>query len=244
MEINFYEEFPKKENLKKLKLIKFKSKLFIASKSLQEFQELKKRVKKINKKTDCIYWPIVKNSYWISPFSNTKDLIELFDELNRCNNHLLIDLEMPLNKKLILKNIFNHFKNRRLIKDFLGKNKSRITTAQFSSSILSLFMRILGLDYNINIKKSLMWYSSMNSNIMNKNIKKNLIKLKDKNNYSISLGTTAIGILGNEPILSSENLEKNLEFAKKAGFNEIIIFRLGGLNKDYIKIINKFQGKN
>jgi len=40
-----------------------------------------------------------------------------------------------------------------------------------------------------------MWYSSMNSNIMNKNIKKNLIKLKDKNNYSISFFSNAINII-------------------------------------------------
>lgn len=243
MEINFYEEFPKKENFEKLKLIKFKTRLFIAAKSLKEFLEFEKRVKKINKRTECAYWPIVKNSYWISPFSNTQDLVELFNELNKCDNHLLIDLELPLNRKLVWKNIFNYFKNRKLIKDFLEKNKSRVTTAQFPSSIISLFMKIFGLDYNINVEKSFMWYSSMNSEIMNRNIKKNLIKLKDKNNYSISLGTIAIGILGNEPILSSSNLEKDLKFVKKAGFDRIIIFRLGGLNKDYIKIINKFQIK-
>jgi len=243
MKIDFYEEFPKKESIEKLKLIKFKSRLFIAAKSLKDFQRFEKIVKKINNKVECAYWPIILNSYWISPFSNTLDLIELFDELNKCCNHLLIDLELPLNKRLILKNVLSYYKNRKLIKKFLEKNKNRITTAQFPSSIISLFMKILGLDYNINIEKSFMWYSSMIPPIANKHIKKNLMKLKNKNNYSISLGTIAIGILGKEPILSPDNLKRNLEFVKKAGFNKIIIFRLGGLNKDYIKIINKFQTK-
>ena len=85
-----------------------------------------------------------------------------------------------------------------------------------------------------------MWYSSMNSNMMNKNITKNLIKLEDKSNYSISLGTIAKGIFENEPLLSSSDLEKDLLFVKKQGFKEVIIFRLEGLNKDYLKIINKF----
>jgi hypothetical protein len=243
MKIDFYEEFPKRENIEKLRLIKFKTRLFIAAKSLKEFKELEKKVRRINKKVECAYWPIIKNSYWISPFSNTQDLIDLFDELDKCSNHLLIDLELPLNKALILKNIFSYFINRKLIKDFLEKNQNRITTAQFSSSIISILMRILGLDYNVNIEKSFMWYSSMNSEMMNNNIKKNLIRLKNKNNYSISLGTIATGILGNEPILLPEDLEGDLGFVKKAGFNKIVIFRLGGLNKNYIKIINKFQNR-
>ena len=62
----------------------------------------------------------------------------------------------------------------------------------------------------------------------------------DKKAYSISLGTIAKGILGNEPILSPEALEKDLTFTKKARFNKAIIYRLGGLNKNYINIINKF----
>ena len=84
MEIGFYEEFPKNENLKKLNLITFKTRLFIAAKSLSEFQNLEKQAKKINNKIECAYWPIIKNSYWISPFANTKDLLVYlsFDEID------------------------------------------------------------------------------------------------------------------------------------------------------------------
>ena len=158
MKIDFYEEFPKKENLNKLKLIKFQTRLFIASKSLKKFQELEKQAKKINNKVECAYWPIIKNSYWISPFADTQDLLDLFNELNKCSNHILIDLELPLNKGLILSNISRYFKNRRLIRSFLKENKNRITTAQFPPSAIDLFMKILGLDYNIKVEKSFMWY--------------------------------------------------------------------------------------
>ena len=168
-------------------------------------------------------------------------MIELTEELENCNNHLLIDLELPLDKIMIIKNLFNYFKNRKIIKDFLRSNTEKITTAQFPSSIISLFMKILGLDYNVNVEKSFMWYSSMSPKFMNDNIKKNLIKLKNKSKYSISLGTIAIGILGNEPILSPNKLKENLEFVKKAGFSKVIIFRLGGLNKEYTQVINQFS---
>lgn len=243
MKIDFYEEFPTRENLGKLKLIKFNSRVFIATKSLKKFRGIEKQIKKINKNIECAYGPIAKNSYYISSFSNTRDLIELFEELKNCGNHLLIDLELPLNRKMVTKNILYYFKNRKIIKDFLESNKEKITTAQYSSSIRSLFMKILGLNYNLDLEKSFMWYSSTNSKFMNNNIKNSLIKLKNKNKYSISLGTIAIGVLGNEPILSPSKLKDDLEFAKNAGFDKVIIFRLGGLNKEYVQVINQFSDK-
>ena len=83
MEIDFYEEFPTQKNLEKLRLIKFKTKLFVAAQSVKEFKSLEKQIKKIKKNVIVAYWPIIKNSYWISPFSNTRDLIELFRGLEK-----------------------------------------------------------------------------------------------------------------------------------------------------------------
>ena len=101
-------------------------------------------------------------------------------------------------------------------------------------------MKLLGLNYSINYERSIMWYSSMVSRGINKMIKKNIKKIKNKNNYSISLGTIAVGVLGNEPILSPANLERDLEFVRRQGFKKIIVFRLGGVNREYIKILEKF----
>lgn len=242
MEVEFYEEFPSEENFQKLKLIKFPTKIFIASNSVGEFLKYERIAKYYNKDIKAAYWPIIKNSYWISPFSNSRDLIELFSELNKIKNHLLIDLELPLRKrwKMYFKNIFHFGKNKKLIKTFLEKNKSRITTVEYIRSPLSWRTKFLGLDYNIKAEKSLMFYSSATDGETAKIWKNKILEIKDKSNYSISLGTIAVGILGNEPILSPENLEKDLEFVKEAGFEKVIIFRLGGLNKEYIKILNKF----
>jgi hypothetical protein len=241
MIIEFYEEFPDKENLEKLKLIKFPTKIFIASKSIKEFQEYEKIAKSYKKDLEVAYWPIVKNSYWISPFANHKDLIELFNNLEKIKNPLLIDLEFPLAKrwKMYFKNIFCFRKNKKLIKKFLKNNKKRITTAEYSH-IFSRIRKILGLSYDINYEKSIMFYTSIRSTKLNKKIKNNLKKIKNKKDYSISLGTIAIGILGNEKILSPENLEKDLKFVKQQGFGKVIIFRLGGINKDYVQVLEKF----
>ena len=244
MQIDFYEEFPTQKNLEKLKLIEYPMRLFIAAHSLEKFKRLERKIKKIKKDAEVGYWPIVKNSYWISPFANHSDLRELFQDLEKTNNPLLIDLELPLkNKILLMKNLFRFSGNKKLIKGFMKKNKARITTAELPSPILFLLMKILGLDYNIKTEKSLMWYSSVLPKILNSIMRKSLKRLKNKNQYSVSLGTIATGILGNEPILTQENLEKDLEFVKNAGFNKVIIFRLGGLNQKYINIINSFQNK-
>jgi hypothetical protein len=241
MKIDFYAEFPTKKNLEKLKLINWPCKIFIAAHSLKEFQKFEKQAKKINKRIKIAYWPIVKNSYWISPFSNTKDLKDLFSELEKCKNDLLIDLELPiLNKKLFFKNFLYFLKNKKLIRKFLEKNKKRITTAQFPSAIIHWLYRILGLDYPASSEKSFMWYSSTLSHIMNRKTQKHLLKLEDKRVHSVSLGTIAKGVITTEPILSPDKLRIDLEFVKKNNFERVIIFRLGGLNKEYTKTIKKF----
>jgi len=102
------------------------------------------------------------------------------------------------------------------------------------------YLRFRGQDFAIKTEKSLIWYTSMSPRIINKKHKKNLIKLENKDQYSISLGTIAHGIFGNERILPPKELEKDLEFVKKVGFKKIIIFRLEGINKDYVKVLEKF----
>ncbi len=242
MKIEFYEEFPNKENLKKLKLIKFPTKIFIASKSIKEFQKFEKIAKFYKKNSEVAYWPIIKNSYWISPFSNPEDLEKLFLELNKIKNPLLIDLELPLKKRklMYLKNLFNFSKNKRRIKKFLEKNKSRITTAEYHNLWVSKIMKFLGLNYSVKNERSIMWYSSMRTKKVNKKVARGLLRIKNKSNYSISLGTIAIGMMGNEPKISPRNLEKDLKFVKNAGFKKVVIFRLEGLNKNYVKVLNKF----
>jgi len=236
MQINFYEEFPSFENLNKLNLITWKTTIFIASHSLEEFQKWEKVAKTIKKDVICAYWPIIPSSYWISPFSNTKDLINSFKELNKCNNEILIDLEPPLkNPKLFVKNIFSYQNNKKIIKNFIISQKKRITLC-FSSIEIFPYKNLKKYSQH----KTIMWYSSMLPKFLNKKIKKKIKKIKDKHNYSISLGTIDIGILGNEPKLLPEKLKHDIQFTKKAGFNKIIIFRLGGLNQEYIKVLKEF----
>ena len=237
MKINFFEEFPDRD-LGKARLIKFKSLIFIASKNEMEFSFYKARLKKINPKLKAGYWPILERSYWISPFAYTKELKKLHNEIKEIKSPVLIDLELPfLNKKLFL-NIFSFFRNKKIIKNIL-KNKNTIT-AEYAcpNNFVQKIYQILGISYKQKYKKIIMFYTSM---IKNKKLKQEIAKTIVKQKPAVGIGTIAIGILGNEPILSPKKLNKDLDFLKKNKIKEAYIFQLAGLNKEYLKIINKYK---
>lgn len=256
MQINFFEEFPTENNLKKAKLINFLSTIYIAAKSLKEFKISKEKLNKINPNLEAGYWPILEKSYWISPFSYTYELKNLLKDIqeNKLNGSLkiLIDLELPfLNKILFLKNLFSFYKNKKLIKKIFedsSKLNIEILTAEYPIANKFSQMRLewLGISYPIKKyphKKITMLYSSMIKNKSTLDYIKNFIICKSKEytqNFQVGLGTIAVGILGNEPILSPENLDKDLNFLKNNNIKTTVIFRLGGLNKEYLKVIQKY----
>lgn len=49
-----------------------------------------------------------------------------------------------------------------------------------------------------------------------------------------------LGVLGNEPILKPQDLKIDMAWAKGCDVDEIFIFRLGGINKDYKLILEDF----
>jgi hypothetical protein len=260
MKINFYEEFPKKENLDKIKLINFPTNLIITSKSINEFKSIKNKIKNYkNKKiSDVIYWPNLdeKEGYWFSAFSKHSALKRTINELKNNNKNLTImwDAELPmLRKSLFFTQLLNYFKNKKLINEFFSNAKNyniEILTSEyplenkFFRKILSKLF-IVSFDSNIyNNKKIAMLYTSFFKK--HKNIEKYLEnqiitgKKLYKNNFMVALGCIAPGILGNEPLLNPRELERDLRIMKKNNIKEVVIFRLGGLNKEYIKTIKKF----
>lgn len=259
MKIDFFEEFPTEENLRKIKLIDFSSTIYVAAKSIEEYNFIRKKILKINSKIEVGYWPILEKSYWISPFSYTFELRKLYDYLIKNKKHksykILIDLELPfLSPKLFIWNMFSFFKNKKLIKKMFKDSKNlniQILTAEYPSpnKIIQNALEVIGISYPIKKyphKKSMMFYSSMIKNkFILKKIKQHIIKCSKR--YSeqnmtlqLGLGTIAKGILGNEPILKPEKLDEDLSFCKKNNINSVIIFRLGGLNKTYLKKIKKY----
>ena len=103
-------------------------------------------------------------------------------------------------------------------------------------------MKLLGLHYqNKKVKIIKMLYHSLhhfNEKFLIAELRRGRQEFGD--NYLVGLGTIAVGIGGDEPLLSPQQLKSDLELAEKTGINEVIIFRFGGLNKEYVQVLHEF----
>lgn len=237
MQISFFEEFPVKNNLNKLRLVNHPTKLYLAAKSLNEFLKLKNKIEKEHKQVkEFIYWPIleIKEGYWFSPFSKRKSLKRIFQQLKNKKISVMIDLELPTTKnpKLYFTQLLNFPRNKYLIKNFIKNYKGKVYLAEYYPQREKLF-QFLGLHYP-NAKVIKMVYHSMHK------FNEEFIKQKLKSLNLVAYGTIAKGIARNEPILTLKQLKKDLELAKESKIKEVIIYRLGGLNKEYLKTIKTF----
>lgn len=258
MRISFYEEFPTKENLDKIKLINFPTKLIVAAKSLNGFYSIKDLIKKYDNKNikEIVYWPVLEKDegYWFSAFSKNSALKRIILELQQNKKPLTImwDAELPFYKSLILKEVFNYFKNRKIILDFFrNAEKYQIKILASEYPLESRFLRNLLFDLFLissdtkkyNNKKIAMLYTSFlkNHSDIEKFLEKQIQigKRQFGKDFMVALGTIATGINGDEPILKPEELERDLKILKKNGISEVVVFRLGGLDKGYVNVIKK-----
>lgn len=235
MKISFYEEFPTRENMLKLRLVKFPTKVFVAASSFKEFQRIVKKYKQKN--VTFGFWPVLDETegYWVSPFVPQAALYRVLDEAAKAEL-ILIDLELPKNRAMML-NVITFFSNRRLIRRFLQKHAHKVVTAEYGAH--TRFLRFLGITSGKgSFKVGKMLYSSMRL----RNIREDVFHLQKVfgNRLVVGLGCTTQGILGIEPVLSVSQLQKDLQVCKDANVKEVCIFRLGGLNKEYLKVIKGF----
>ena len=259
MKISFYEEFPAKENLDKINLINFETKIIAAAKSLNEFHSIKNLIEKYKSKKikEVIYWPILdkEEGYWFSAFAKNSALKRTIEEMQQNKKSLTImwDAELPYYKSLILKQIFNYFRNRKIILDFFENSKKyniKILTSEYpieSKFLRNLLFNLFLISFEPkkygNKKIAMLYPSFLRSHPNIENFLENQIKIGQKNfgdNFIVALGTIAVGINGNEQILTPKELDRDLMIAKNSGINEVVIFRLGGLDKRYVKVIREF----
>ncbi len=248
MQISFFEEFPTSKNLSKLKLVTWLTKLHLGAKSLAEFNRIKSVIKDKHVK-EAIYWPLLeqKEGYWISPFSRRKALLRIFGELNGLKIPVMLDLELPTtqNPWLYVTQKINFFRNKRLIREFIENYNGEVYLAEYypEGKWKERVMKFCGLHYSApKVKVIKMVYHSLHHFINQEFLESEFrrgVKEYGKN-YLVALGTIAAGVHGNEPNISLEQLKLDLETAKKCGVKEVVVFRLGGLNEGYGKVLRVF----
>ena len=232
--INFFEEFSDSGSLLNAKFIKNKSIVFLAAKSLKQFLSLAKEIRSINKNVVPGYWPIIEDTYWISPLAPETELNRLgWEFLNEKLKRIpvLLDLELPIlrPKMDLIKQVLFSFaalkNNATIISGLysqLQRNKSPIYTAEYPIPFLDL-----SFNYKkIPCQRIYMCYTSMCPNIL-KNAFRYFVK---KQRCPVGLGVIAKGIFGDEKIITEKDLLYDLKYFKNT--REIFIFRLGGLTKE------------
>ena len=244
MLISFFEEFPTKENLSKLKSVTWPTKVYVAAGSVDEFRNI---AVSINHKNilEAVYWPILKKKegYWISPFSRQSALLNLFEQLEHTKIPLMLDLELPTTRNpwLYLTELFHFRKDKRLIDSFVHNYAGETYLCEYYAK--RKMLELLGLHYqNKKSKVMKMLYNSVHrfdEEVLQKELQLGIKEFND--NYIVGYGTIAVGVNGHELLLSAEQLEKDLTIAKEAGVKEVVLFRLGGLNKKYLKVLEKIS---
>lgn len=244
--VDFFTEFPEEGELGKAELVDFPSTVYIAADSIDEFRRYEQELEEANSGVEPAYWPVVDNSYWISPFANTEDIEEVFDEVEGLDREVLIDLELPLlDKKLFFRNILSFRRNKRLIQEFLEGNDDGLMTAEHPGiPVIGCFMKLLGIVYSseeYGHERCPLYYTSRIGSLWQGLTRKSIKRRAERGEVqAVGLGTIATGVYGDEPILSPEQLERDLEFLEEAGVERAVIFRLGGLEEDYLEVCRKF----
>ncbi len=250
MKIYFFEEFPNTKSLSKLDLVNFPTKLFLADYNYDGYKQYEKELKKKYKNLEeIIWWPVinVNEGYWLSPWTKRRALIRIINELKNKKVPILWDAEFPKNRKLLFSEFFRHFKNKKIIKSFFRGYEGEIYTAEyfaenkFLKGILSSIC--LSFDPKIyNNKVIKMVYSSMMPFSTESFIRSEIKFYKEKygKSFMVGLGVLAVGINKNEALISAENLERDLKICKELDVGGVVIYRLGGLNREYLKVIKKF----
>lgn len=248
MIVSFFEEYPSQENLEKIKLIKFPTKLYIAASSIEEFNNISENLNSKYVK-EIIYWPTLKieEGYWLSPFSKRKALQRVMNETR--NVSILWDAELPRKRSLLITQMPYFFKNRKLIMEFFRTYNGTIYTAEYfpEKGLLGKMLNFLGLSFNpkeYGNYMGKMFYSSVHD--FNEDFIKAEMRCGVKDygkKFIMGLGVLTTGINQDEPVMSKERLERDLRIAKESGLNEVILFRLGGLNEEYLGIIEKYAQK-
>lgn len=244
MKVSFFVEFPE-DDFKGLKYVNFPTKLYIAAKSIKEFNLLKKKFKNKNI-SEFVYWPILdhKEGYWISLLSKNSSLKRIFSEIK--DTPTMVDLELPTkhNPFLFFTQLINIFKNKKMIVDFIDNNKNVYTAEYYpQGKFMTYIFKLLGLHFDPNRwgnKSIKMLYHSLH-NFDEKFIIDELsegVKNAGKN-YLVAYGLLSGGVNGGS-VMTQKQLKIDLELAKRAGISEVIIFRLGGLNKSHTKLITGY----
>jgi len=259
--IIFWSEFPETVNWEKtLKLIDFKTQIYIAVKNKKEFLNYKKKIK--SKHVSLGAWPTIpkKEGYWFSGFTSKEsiDKLKVYKGMN-----IKIDLEPPIppfnysNLKIIwwvIKMYFKKAKNKdylRAIIYWLARNNTKILVNEFPLPKFYLEKLGITIEKKKNMTLQLMMYTSPPGKLFRPLIRwynKKLLKKAFKENKDMiaSVGLVGPGILKTEGCYgSTKEFKEDLEMVQSVGLKNVTIYSIDSIMRrkkpeEWIKTVKGF----
>lgn len=257
MHIVLAEEFPTEENVGRLKLFDFPVDIFIAAKSISEFNGVKTSLEKFSNIGIVGYWPIldIKEGYWFSAFSKREGLERVIHELKNIDEPISVlwDAEVPhLRKRLFLTESPRFLGNRKIIQDFVTNPPEHVTLYiaenRKRSSLHRCLLKVAATTFDRHSTYSMaeMLYGKLNRSILERSLEEGVKKMGT--HYVPIFGATAEGIGGAAQEgtwmrISPEILDAQLSLAKRFGIKTVGIYRLGGLDNEYVAVLKRYAGE-
>lgn len=257
MDIGFFEEYPTRDNLSRLQLVAFPADVYVAARSIAEFVRLRAAIAADFRSVRTVgYWPILAlgDGYWISAFSGSNAIARVVQELRSTADPfpVLWDAELPLlNKRLFLTGLPALAANRRLIHRTVrdGAAPHEIVVAQFPKRGLDeLLARIAAVAFPFDDYHRLdMLYSSLLTVADRAGYLRRVIGEHSRRyeRYSVGLGLIGRGVEDHTtPLITAEELDRDLRIAAEAGVERAVLYRLGGLNEQYAAVVRRYAGSD
>jgi len=243
MQFDFFEEFPSEETLAPARLWNRPCVVYLAAQSLEEYDRYADMLRGIQPLASPAFWPILPGSYWVSPFSSHADLNALGEMLrSRRDLDVLLDLELPVlagKRRLFLRGLPGFFKGRRIIREILQMDHRFLLAVYPAAGPISAWLlHALGIDSRAH-ESCVMFYTSMIPAWLLRHTIRALGSRAKRGQTTAGFGCLAAGIFGTEGILSPEALAQDLAFARSIGLGRIIFFRLAGLDKKFVAVLER-----
>lgn len=255
LQVSFFEEFPTNNTLENLALLHVPTKVYLAAHDLEEFRQWRDDIQQQHPATEIIYWPLLPEEagYWISPWSDTKALEHLFATiLAEKNMAVMLDIEVPKKRSLMLRNAFLWSKNKKMIEHFLQQAPQKNITAYMieTTHLPVAIRREIGLAYDSEkfaMNPIRMYYSSFRLRFTPEIYVQARFEAEVQSAAEgkglMGIGLIAPGIYGSEPRYDAARLQRELKTINQTSIPEAIIFRLAGLDEEYIQVITPFVTK-
>lgn len=245
MRVNFFEEYPGDGGLEPAALVEFPSTVFLAAESVAEYRAYRDDLASINPDLETAYWPILADSYWISPFADPDELESLFEATAGFDDPVFLDLELPVGRpELFARNAGDVRANRRRIRQFVQAADGGVVTGEYPPiPAVDRLWKPLGLTYDVSLghTRCPMYYTSVLPDGLVEPVGDAVeAMVRGDGRVIVGLGTIASGVFEDEPILSPAELERDMDRLAAAGTEAVVVFRLGGLDEAYLDVIEQF----